>query len=113
MAGLVIQVYESLVEVDILELSMFPYHGVGICHTSTGLWMMMVKELDRNLSLGMVKMRKTESPRDEESWGGGFESRSDPKSPSLAVSYPFGNRAGLGIARTLNTVQKKLQLLVS
>ena len=39
------------------------------------------------MTLGMAERRKTESPPDEESWGGGqrFKSRSDPKSPSLRV----------------------------
>ena len=48
MPGLVIQASGSIVEVDILELSMFPCLGVGICHTS--------------IQLGMADRRKTESP---------------------------------------------------
>ena len=46
-----------------------------------------MKELDLKLTLGMAERRQTESPTDEESWGGGqwFKSQSDPKSPSLGV----------------------------
>ena len=52
-----------------------------------GLGRQIVKELDLKLTLGVAERRKTESPPDEESWGGGqrFKSRSDPKSPSLGV----------------------------
>ena len=39
-AGLVMQACGNLVEVDILELSRFPCHGVGIFHTSIGLVLM-------------------------------------------------------------------------
>ena len=57
---------------------------------------MMAKELDLNLTLGMAKMTKTESPPDEESWGGGqrFESRSDPESPSIGISCPISHCTG-------------------
>ena len=44
MAGLVMQVSGSLVEVDILELSESLWPSVGICHTSMGLGRWMVKE---------------------------------------------------------------------
>ena len=64
MAGLVIQVSGSLVEVDILEQSMFP------C-PETGLGRMTAIELDLNLTLGIAERIKTESPPDEESWGRG------------------------------------------
>ena len=72
----------SLVDVDIPELSESPWPGIDIFCTS-----MVVKELDLKLSLGMAERRYTESPPDEESWGGGqqFKTRSDPKSPSLGV----------------------------
>ena len=52
-----------------------------------GLGRQIVKELDLKLTLGMAERQKTESPPDEELWGGGqrFKSRSDPKSPSLGV----------------------------
>ena len=52
-----------------------------------GLGRRIVKKLDLKLTLGMADRRKTESPPDEESWGGGqrFKSWSDPKSPSLGV----------------------------
>ena len=51
-----------------------------------GLGWQIVKELDLKLTLGMAERRLTESPPDEESWGGGqFKSQSDPKSPSLGV----------------------------
>ena len=52
-----------------------------------GLGRQIVKELDLKLTLGMAERRLTESPPDEESWGGGqgFKSQSDPKSPSLGV----------------------------
>ena len=62
------QVSGNLVEVvDILELSRLPCRGVGICHTSGGLVLIMVKEIDLKLTLGMAERRKTESPPDEES----------------------------------------------
>ena len=53
--------------------------GVSGCSTR--------KELYPKLTQGMAERRKTESPPDEGSWGGGqqFKSRSDPKSPSLVV----------------------------
>ena len=70
MAGLLIQASGSLVEVDLLQLSWFPCPGVDICYTSIGLGLMMVKELDLKLALGMAERRKTESPPDEESWEG-------------------------------------------
>ena len=57
----------NLVEVDILELSRFPCRGVGICLPSIGLVLMMVKEIDLKLTLGMAERIKTESPPDEES----------------------------------------------
>ena len=44
---------------------------VIICHTSIGLVLMMVKELDLKLTLGMAGRRQTESPPNEETWGGG------------------------------------------
>ena len=52
-----------------------------------GLGRQIVKESDLKLTLGMAERRKTESPPDEESWGGGqrFKSRSDPKSLTLGV----------------------------
>ena len=52
------QVSGSLVEVDILELLRFPCPGVGICHASIGLGLIMVKELDQKLTLGMDEMKK-------------------------------------------------------
>ena len=61
MAGLVMQVSGNLVEVDILELSKFPCRGVGICHTSIGLVLVM-KEIDLKLTMGMAERRKTLSP---------------------------------------------------
>ena len=42
MAGLVMPASGSLVEVDILDVSKFPCPGVGICHTSIVLGLMMV-----------------------------------------------------------------------
>ena len=54
---------------------------VGICHNSMGLGRQMVEELDQKLTLGMAERQKTESPLDEESWGGQgqwFKSQSDP-----------------------------------
>ena len=40
-----------------------------------------MKKLDQKLTLGMAERQATESPPDEESWGGGqwFKSRSNPK----------------------------------
>ena len=66
-AGLVMQASGNLVEVDILDLSRFPCRGVGICHTSIGLVLIMAKEIDLKLTLGMAERRKTESLPDEES----------------------------------------------
>ena len=45
----------SLVESDILEVLRFPCHDVGICHTSIGLGLRIVKALDPNLTLGMAE----------------------------------------------------------
>ena len=50
---------------DILELSRFPCRGVSICHTSIELVLMMVKDIDLKLTLGMAERRKTESPPDD------------------------------------------------
>ena len=41
-------------EGDILELSRLPYCGVGICHASIGLVLMM-KEIDLKLTQGMAE----------------------------------------------------------
>ena len=54
-AGHVIPMSERLVEADILELPEFMYPGAGICHTSIGLGLIMVKEL--TLPMGMTEMR--------------------------------------------------------
>ena len=51
--GLVMQASGNLVEVDILELSEFPWPGVGIFHASMGLGQRMVKELDVKLTQGI------------------------------------------------------------
>ena len=67
---LVIPASGRLVDVDILELSESSCYGAGICCTSMGRGRQMVKELDLKLTLGMAGRRKTESPPDEESWGG-------------------------------------------
>ena len=61
--GLVIQAFRSLVEVDILDWFRFPCPHVGICHTSVGLGLMIVQELNT----GNAERRKTESPPDVES----------------------------------------------
>ena len=57
-----------------------------------------MKELDLKLTLGMAERRLTESPPDEESWGGGQVQISvGPKvtlSRSLAVSCPIGHSTG-------------------
>ena len=45
------QVSGNLVEVDILELSKFPCCGVDICHTSIGLGLIKVKDIDLKLKL--------------------------------------------------------------
>ena len=75
----------NLVDVDILELPRFPCCGVDIFCTSIRLVLMMMKEIDLKLTQGMAERRKTESPPDEKSWGGGqrFESWTDTKSPGL------------------------------
>ena len=54
-ADLVMQASGNLVEVDILELSRFPCHGVGICHTCIEPLLMMVKEIDLKLTQGMAE----------------------------------------------------------
>ena len=56
--GLVLKASGKLVEVDILQQSRFPCCGVGISHTSIGLVLMMVKELDLKLTLGMAESNK-------------------------------------------------------
>ena len=50
-------VWQPIVEVDILELSRFACRGVGLCHTSIGLGLVMVKEIDMKLTLGMAERR--------------------------------------------------------
>ena len=50
-AGIVIRASGGIVEVDILKLSRFLCLGVGICHTSRGLGLMMVKKLDLRLTI--------------------------------------------------------------
>ena len=47
----------NLVEVDILELLRFPCRGAGISHTSIGLVLIMVKEIDLKLTQGMTERR--------------------------------------------------------
>ena len=64
------QVSVNQLEFDILEQPRFPCCGVGMCHTSIGLVLMIVKEIDQKLTLGMAessKRRRTKSPPDEES----------------------------------------------
>ena len=56
---------------DIPELSESPWPGFDIFCTSMGLGRQIEKELDLKLTLGMAEWRLTESPPDEESWGGG------------------------------------------
>ena len=53
MAGLLIQASGTLVEVEILELLKYAL-CFGICHTSIGLVLMMVKEIDPKVTLGMA-----------------------------------------------------------
>ena len=48
---------KAFVEGDILELSRFPCHGVGSCHTSIELGLMMENEIDLKLTLGMDERR--------------------------------------------------------
>ena len=81
------QVSDKLVEVDILELSVFTWPGVGIFHASMGLGDGDSDGIKR--ILGMAKRGYTESPLNEDSWGRGqqFESRSDPQSPSLRSPF--------------------------
>ena len=96
-------------EVYILELSQFPCPGVGICHTSKGLGLRPVKELDLKhwewLRGGNLSLHLT---RNHDRGGGqGSESRSDPKSPTSrvwlflvqSVTVPVGH------SLTLNTDQ--------
>ena len=104
----------SLVDVDIPKLPESPWSGIDIFCTSMELGRWIVKELDMELILGIAERRYTESPPDEESWGGGqrFKSQLDPKSPFLGVCRSgcfLSNRSQyrLNIARTLNKDQKK------
>ena len=87
-----------LVDVDIPELSESPWPGLDIFWTSMRLGRQIVKELDLKLTLGMAERRLTESPPDEESWGGGQVQISvRPKvtlSRSLAVSCPIDHSTG-------------------
>ena len=75
----------NLVDVDIPKLSESPWPGIDIFCTSMGLGRRKGKELDLKLTLALTERQYTESPPDEESWGGGqwFKSQLDPKSPSL------------------------------
>ena len=60
----------SLVDVVIPKLSGSPWSGIDILCTSMGLGRQL-KELDLKLTLGMAERLQTESPPDDESWGGG------------------------------------------
>ena len=64
----------------VLTFSVAYQHGTGAAD-SKGI------RPETDMTLGMAERRKTESPPDEESWGGGqwFKSRSDSKSPSLGL----------------------------
>ena len=53
----VILVSGWLVDVDILELSAFPWPGVGICHTSRRLGRCMGKEFNQKVTLGLAERR--------------------------------------------------------
>ena len=61
------QVSGNQVKVDILEQSRFTCRGVDICHTSIGLVLMMVNEIDLKSTLRTAERKRTESPPDEES----------------------------------------------
>ena len=50
-----LHVWMAIVDMDILELSRFPWPGVAICCTSVGLGRRMVKEFDLKLILGMAE----------------------------------------------------------
>ena len=52
------------VKMDILEQSRFPCCGVGMCNSSIGLVLMMVKEIDQKLTLGMAESLRGEEPDD-------------------------------------------------
>ena len=93
-----------LVDVDIPELSESPWPGLDIFWTSMGLGRRIVKELDLKLTLGMAERRITESPPDEESWGGGeqFKSWPDPKLPSLGVWLCFVSSVTAPVTNILN-----------
>ena len=72
-----------------------------------------MKELDLKLTLGMSERRLTESPPDEESWGGGqlFKSRPDPKVNLSQTSRLFIGIlyiAAVVIVRTINSRTKKI-----
>ena len=71
-----------------------------------------MKELDLKLTLGMAERQLTESPPDEESWGGGqwFKSRPDPKVTLSQMSRLFIgilHIAAVVIVRTINSRAKK------
>ena len=76
-----------------------------------GLGRKIVKELDLKLTLEMAERRSTESPPDEESWGGGqwFKSRPDPKVTLSETSRLFIDTlyiAAVVIVRTINSRTK-------
>ena len=73
----------------------------------------IVKELDLKLTLGMAERRLTESPPDEESWGGDqwIKSRPDPKVTLSQMSRLFIDIlyiAAVVIVRTINSRAKKI-----
>ena len=75
-----------------------------------------MKEFNLKLTLGMAERRLTESPTDEESWGGGqrFKSRPDPKVTLSQTSRLFIDIlyiVSVVIGRTINS-PKHLILLV-
>ena len=94
-AGLVIPVSGSLVEVDILELLTFPCHVVGICHTSIGLGLMMANKLYLKLTLRGDKLIRNLG-----------QTQSHPLS-EYGCSLSNRSPCRLGIALMLNKDQKR------
>ena len=74
-----------------------------------GLGRQIVKDLDLKLTLGMTERRITESPTDEESWGGGqwFKSRPDPKSPSHGVWLFLVQSVTIPVEHSLDVKQRQ------
>ena len=88
---------------NILKLSGFPCPGIGLCHSNIGRGLMMVKELDLKLTLGMAERRKN-SPVGVKGANLG-QTQSHPLSES-GCFLSMWSQYRLGIAPVLNPDKK-------